>query len=47
MTTRDRTMKMKRASDGDKELVENKMRLMEKINKWGDEWYFKAETMEK
>ena len=47
MTTRDRTMKMECTSDGDKELADNKMRVMEKIAKWGDTWYFKAETMEK
>ena len=40
-------MKMECMSNGDKELADNKMRLMEKIKKWGDKWYFKAETMEK
>ena len=40
-------MKTECMSDGDKELMENKMRVMDKISKWGDKWYFRAETMGK
>ena len=40
-------MKTECVDDVDKELVENKKRLMEKINNWGDARYFKAKTMEK
>ena len=38
---------MERGDDDDRELKENKKRVMEKINNWGASWYFDVKAMEK